>query len=240
MSTIVAIQENNSLPMTFSLTGIRTGAQRFAPLALSVFAYGMVFGMLARQAGLSLMASTAMSLLVAAGSSQFVAIGMWHAPLPAASIVLTTLVVNLRHVLMGAAIRPHLTALPARLRYAMLFVMGDENWALTMREFEQGGRDSGFFLGSGALSLAAWVSATVAGYLAAGAIPDPAQFGLDFAFTAVFLALLVGMWKGRSSLLPVIVAAVTSVIAAHALGGKWYILIGGMAGSLTGALRDGN
>ncbi|MGH7496833.1 MAG: AzlC family ABC transporter permease [bacterium] len=225
--------------MNFTLAGVRAGAQRFAPLAVSVFAYGMVFGMLARQAGLSLTASAAMSLLVAAGSSQFVAIGMWHAPLPVVSILVTTLVVNLRNVLMGAAIRPYLAALPARLRYSMLYVMGDENWALTMREFEQGGRDSGFFLGSGALSLAAWVSSTVAGYLAASAIPDPASFGLDFAFTAVFLALLVGTWKGRTSLLPVIVAAVTSLIAGHALEGKWYILIGGLAGSLTGAWRDG-
>src|SRR5262245_12850207 len=171
--------------MNFTFAGVRAGAQRFAPLAVSVFAYGMVFGMLARQTGLSLTASAAMSLLVAAGSSQFVAIGMWHAPLPVVSIVLTTLVVNLRHVLMGAAIRPYLAALPRRLKYAILFLMGDESWALTMREFEQGGSDSGFLLGSGALSLAAWVSSTVVGYLVASTMPDPARFGLDFAFTAV-------------------------------------------------------
>jgi predicted branched-subunit amino acid permease len=65
---------------------------------------------------------------------------------------------------------------------------------------------------------------------------NPARWGLDFAFTAVFLALLVGVWKGKSDLLPWGVAAIVAVAAAHWLPGKWYILLGGLVGSALGGL----
>ena len=224
--------------VVFTRAGVLLGMRRFAPLALSVFAYGMVFGVLARQAGLSLGAAAGMSAFVSAGSSQLVAIGMWQTPLPVVSIVFTTLVVNLRHVLMGAALRPYLGSISKARLFPMLHLMGDESWAMAMQEFEQGRRDLGFMLGCGLLGLTAWVGSTMAGHLAASAIPDPAEFGLDFAFTAVFLALLVGMWKGRSSLLPVAGAVVLSLLASQVLGGKWYIVVGGLAGSLLGAWQD--
>jgi predicted branched-subunit amino acid permease len=68
-------------------------------------------------------------------------------------------------------------------------------------------------------------------------VEDPARWGLDFAFTAVFLALLAGMWKGRGDLVPWGVAAVVAVAASGLLPGYWYVLLGGLAGSLMGAVR---
>ncbi|HLL79644.1 MAG TPA: hypothetical protein VKT25_09100, partial [Ktedonobacteraceae bacterium] len=67
-------------------------------------------------------------------------------------------------------------------------------------------------------------------------ISNPARWGLDFAFTAVFIALLAGMWRGRSQLMPWAVAAGTALVAYHWLPGAWYIVLGGLAGSLTGAI----
>jgi len=70
-----------------------------------------------------------------------------------------------------------------------------------------------------------------------GAIGDPTRLGLDFAFTAVFIALLAGLWRGKGDLLPWIVAAAVAIAGAHLLPGKWYILLGAVAGSLVGAWR---
>ena len=95
-----------------------------------------------------------------------------------------------------------------------------------------------FLLGSGMTLFVAWVSSAVIGHALGSTIQDPAQWGLDFAFTAVFLALLAGMWKGKSDLLPWAVAAIVAVAAAHWLPGKWYILLGGLAGSITGAMTN--
>jgi 4-azaleucine resistance transporter AzlC len=225
--------------VTFTPVGALAGARRAMPLAVSVFAVGTVFGVLARQAGLSLAASLLMSGLVFAGASQFVALGLWVAPLPVMAIVLTTLVVNLRHVLMGAALRPWFSRLSALKAYGSAFFMVDESWALTTGEFAAGGRDAAFLLGGGLLLFITWLGATLVGHALGSAVHDPAQWGLDFAFTAAFVALLVGMWRGRSDLLPWVVAAMTAVAAAHWLPGKWYILIGGLAGSIVGAVRDG-
>ena len=116
--------------------------------------------------------------------------------------------------------------------------MVDESWAMTMSDFAKGGRDAGFLFGSGFILYLAWVSSAVIGRTVGAWIQNPAQWGLDFAFTAVFTALLVGMWKGKSNLLPWVVAAIVAVAAAHWLPGKWYILLGGVAGSAVGAFTD--
>jgi predicted branched-subunit amino acid permease len=107
-----------------------------------------------------------------------------------------------------------------------------------MSDFAKGGRDAGFLFGSGFILYLAWISSAVIGRTVGAWIQNPAQLGLDFAFTAVFTALLVGMWKGKSNLLPWAVAAVVAVAAAHWLPGKWYILLGGIAGSVVGAFTD--
>jgi 4-azaleucine resistance transporter AzlC len=221
----------------FARKGVLLGARTAVPVALSVFAYGLVFGVVARQAGLPLFEALLMSGVVFAGSSQFVAMGLWTMPLPIGAIVLTTLVVNLRLVLLGAALRPRFIGVAARRIYPTLFFMADENWALTLKYFEEGGDDAGFLLGSGLALYAAWLAATLVGSLASGAIPDPKRLGLDFAFAAVFLALLVGMWRGRSSILPWLSAALTAVLAQRLLPGTWYILVGALAGTLVAVVQ---
>lgn len=222
----------------FTLAGALAGLRRGMPVGVSVLAYGLVFGVLSRQAGLSLGEAVLMSGVVCAGSSQFVALEMWTTPLPTPAIVVTTLVVNLRHLLMGAALRPWFAGVPPLAAYGTVHVMNDESWALTMGEFATGRRDGAFLLGSGIATGVAWVIATAVGQLLGTSFPDPARWGLDFAFTAVFVALLAGMWKGRSNLLPWAAAAVVAVLAARWLPGKWYIILGGLAGSVAGAIRD--
>ena len=118
--------------------------------------------------------------------------------------------------------------------------MVDESWALTTGDVAAGGRDLAFLAGSGLLMFVAWVGATLVGLTVGAALGDPARWGLDFAFTAAFVALLAGMWRGKRDLAPWIVAAVVALAAARWLPGKWYILLGGIAGSVAGAvLHDG-
>jgi predicted branched-subunit amino acid permease len=107
-----------------------------------------------------------------------------------------------------------------------------------MAEFAQGRTDAAFLLGSGLLLYVAWLSSTLLGRALGSIVQDPARFGLDFAFTAVFLSLLVGLWKSKADLLPWIVAAIVAVITARLLPDKWYILCGALAGSLVGVVRD--
>jgi len=225
--------------VTFTRAGFWLGLGRGVPVAVGSIAFGLLFGVLARGAGLSLAEACLMSAIVFAGSSQLVALSMWAIPVPILPIVATTLVINARHVLMGLTLRPRYATLPAATAYGSYFFLTDESWALTSLEFERGGRDAAFLPGVGILLFVCWVGATAIGRVTGAAIRDPAAWGLDFAFVAVFLALLTAMATahGGSVLLPWVLAAGVALAADRLLPGNWYVLLGAAAGSVPAIAR---
>jgi 4-azaleucine resistance transporter AzlC len=233
----------------YSLPGLAAGFRACLPVALGVAVYGILFGLLARQKGLSLMETQSMSLFVFAGASQLIALDLWSTDLagglPVLSLILTTLIVNLRHVLMGAALAPVLTRLTPRQAFGSLFFMTDESWALTLGSMVEDSRqkresDGAFLLGAGLCVYLFWNLSTTLGHVLVqglfGGGVDPARYGLDFAFTAVFTALLVGLRPRRHDILPLLAATATALACAHLMPGKWYILAGAVAGGLAAAL----
>ncbi|CAA9545796.1 MAG: hypothetical protein AVDCRST_MAG87-456 [uncultured Thermomicrobiales bacterium] len=220
-----------------SIDGVRRGLRATVPMGVSVATYGVVFGMLARQTGLTFPENVLMNVLVYAGAAQTVVLDTWEYPLPVAGIVLTTILINLRLLLLGAAVRPWLRELPARRAYPMLHLMADEGWAIAMNARARGERDIGFFLGCNLAVMVAWLPAVIAGHLLGGELGDPATLGLDFAFTIVFAAMLFGGYRGRFDLLPWAAAALAALIGWRFLPGTWYVIMGGLAGFGAGFWR---
>jgi 4-azaleucine resistance transporter AzlC len=223
------------------VTPFLAGARACIPVVISVAAYGLVWGVLARGAGMSTFEVLLMSGLVFAGSAQFVALDLWTATpasLPIGPLVMATLIVNLRFLLLTATVRPLVPPGQVGRSAGLMFFVTDENWAITMLAMQRGGSSLAFLLGGGVLTYFCWLATTLIGHQLGAAIDNPARYGLDFAFTAAFLALLLGMWKGRADLLPWTVAALSAILAARLIEGSWYILIGGITGSLAGALWD--
>jgi predicted branched-subunit amino acid permease len=211
----------------------------FSPVAISVAAYGLVWGVLAGQAGMSILEVALMSGLVFAGSSQFVVLDMWTpGSLPIVSIVIATAIINLRILLMSATLRPLLAPLPLPAALGATFFVSDESWAMTMTEVRKGTGSIAFYLGAGTLCWFSWMFSTLVGRVLGAFIDDPTKYGLDFAFTATFLALLLGMWKGRGDLVPWIVAALAAIATSQLIAGNWYIIVGGLVGSFAGALAE--
>ena len=229
--------DDGSETVTFTRAGLRAGFLTCLPVALGVGGYGIAFGMLARRAGLSVAEATLMSATVLAGAAQIVAVELWAEPIPVATIVLTTLAINLRYSLMGAALGPWLERLPSLRSYGSLLLMADENWALTMRELKSGSGRGAFLLGTGIAIWVFWVASTIVGAAAGGAIGDPARYGFDFVLAAVFVALAVELWEGRSTLVPWLVALATAIAAAALVPGRWYILLGGFAAAAVEVIR---
>lgn len=223
--------------MEFSLSGVRSGFTEGTPIALGVAGYGVVFGVLARQAGLSVAEAALMSATVLAGAAQVITIELWDTPIPALAVIGTTFVVNLRYALMGAALRPWFSQLSPMKAYGSVFFTADENWALTMGELQSGSRKGAYLLGSGLAIWVFWVLSTVVGAVAGSGISNPATYGLDFVLTAVFIAIAVGLWDGRADLGPWLTAFAVAVLGAALLPGRWYILLGGLAGCLVEVAR---
>lgn len=222
---------DNSEAVTFGVAGFRDGFRTGFPVALGVAGYGIVFGVVAARAGLSVAEAALMSATVLAGAAQLVAVELWANPIPVVAIVTTTLVVNLRYVLMGAALRPWFEELSPGQAYTSVFFFADENWALSMAEFRDGSTHGAFLLGSGVILWLLWIASTAVGAIAGDIVGDPSQYGLDFAVTAIFLTLAVGFWDGRESLRPWLAAAVVALVGYAVLPGQWYIIGGALAGA---------
>ena len=212
------------------------GARASLPICLSVAVYGVVFGVLAAQAGLPVMAVALMSALVYAGASQFVAIDLWGASLDIAAIVIAVGVINLRLMLMTATLGDMFRDVPLPRAMASMFFVADETWALTLAEEKRSGAGATFLIGASLALYATWVISTTSGALIGASLSfEPALYGIDFVFTAVFLALLTGLWRGRADLAPWIVAGLAGTLVFWATGNKsWCVMASGLAAAVTG------
>ncbi len=226
-------------PVLFTRAGAWRGARAALPLVLGTLPFGLVFGILAEMHGLSAAEAVLMSALVCGGSSQIVALGGWVHPAPVLGAALAAFAVNLRFAVMGPVLGPWLDRLRGWRLWLTLFPLADQNWAMSVAEMERGGEDAAFVFGSGWLVWLCWVLSTVIGYALAGLLLLPADHPLFFAALALFIAMLTGMWRGRSDLLPWLVAAGVA-LAVHfvAPGSFWHIVAGAVAGAGAGVLRD--
>jgi len=215
------------------LKGFRAGLLATLPLFPGVAAFGLLYGMMARQAGLTPFEALLMSAMVHAGASQFTAVGMWNAS-GAAAIILTTLILNLRHLLMGASVAPYLRRLPLRWKALLALWMSDESYALAIAAYQDGSGSRTYFFGANLGIYFIWPVSGLIGALLGAAIPDPARFGLDLVFPLAFLGLVAGFIKNRADILVALFSGAVALLAALILPGKWYVLVAGIAGSLLG------
>ena len=214
-----------------------TGFKSGAPLLLPVAAYGAVFGVLAQQAGASALEATLLNLFVFAGAAQMAVMEYWQHPLPLVTIASVTFLINLRLVLLAASMRPWLNPIPAKLTYPLLHNLSDESWSVAMLRYRSGERDAGIVLGANLVVIVAWFPATLLGFALGGRIGDPARFGLDFAFTAVFGAMLFSGYRSRHDIAPWLASAAAAVLVWWWIPGTWYVMAGGFAGVAVAMLR---
>lgn len=193
--------------------------------------------MLAQQAGASLLEATLLNIFVFAGAAQMAVMSYWDHPLPLLTIATVTALINLRLVLLTASLRPWLKSLPSRIVYPMLHNVADESWSVAMMRYRLGERDAGVVLGCNLIVIIAWFPATILGWLLGGRIGDPADWGLDFAFTAVFAAMLFSGFRSRSDLAPWFASGFAAWLVWWLVPGTWYVLAGGIAGVAVAALR---
>lgn len=205
--------------------GFYRGMRLALPVILGYLPVGFAFGVLAVQAGMNPLTVGLMSYFVYAGSAQLITVGLLTAGASTASIVVTTFVVNLRHLLMSAAMTPYLRAWPRLQQAWFSFEMTDETFAANLGRFASHGVNRGEVFGLNFVAHLGWVTGGVAGALLDSAIGDVKPFGLDFALPGMFIALLLPHFRVPRRLLAVCFGAALSLLFALAGAGQWNVML---------------
>lgn len=205
-----------------TLPTLGAGATAAWPICLGYIPIGLALGVLARQAGFSPLDIGLMSLCVFAGSAQFIAVAMIGQGAAPAAIILTTLVVNFRHLLMSSALAGHLRGSSRRFLFFFGYGITDESFALNMVRF-RGEWDPWRALALNQVANATWIVATIIGAMAGSLIPAGA-YGIDFALPAMFIALLVTQLQNRLHIITAVLALSVSTLWALLLPGNSYAL----------------
>lgn len=207
---------------------------RAAPVVFGYIPIGLTFGVLAQKADLSALNSLLMSLLVYAGSSQLVAAGLFASGAPAISIVLTTFVVNLRHLLLSAAVAPFLRRWNKGELALFSCQLTDETFALHAAQFPSGVPSKAEVFALNATAQAAWLVGTGLGVALGNAIQDVEPLGLDFVLPAMFIALIVLQIKDRAQIAVALIAGALSVILMTSGIDQWHVIIATVIGATLG------
>jgi 4-azaleucine resistance transporter AzlC len=201
--------ENTSTPSREFWLGVREEL----PILLGVVPFGMIYGILALNAGLSPLDAQAMSSVVFAGSAQFMTAKLVSAATPGLVILLTGFVVNLRHALYSASIAPYTKHLPPAWKAVLAYLLTDEAYAVSIVHYQREGEltyKHWHLLGAGLALWTSWQISTAIGIFLGAQIP--AEWGLDFALPLTFIALVAPGLKDRASILTAVVASLAALL----------------------------
>lgn len=222
--------------MKFRAADFKAGLADGWPMFLAYVPIAMLWGTLAAAKGFSPLEALLMSAIVYAGASQFVAIEMWADPLPILLMIFTIFIVNVRHMLYAASISRHINGIKKNWHPFLMYVLTDEAWALLERRALTKPLTLGYYIGVAVPLWPTWFISSAIGAYIGRKLPDPALIGLDFAFAAMFIAILAGFWKGSRTGAVIVTSALVAVLGKTYLSGAWYIVLGGLAGVAIAAL----
>lgn len=198
------------------------GVKAVLPLLIGAAPFGLIYGVLAIGTGLPAAAAQAMSLIVFAGAAQFIAVGLLDVGAPAAIVLLTTFVINLRHVLYSASLAPHLRPLRPAWKWALAFLITDEAYALGISRYRAAAARPGaprrhthahwYVLGAGLVIYVVWQISTAVGIVLGTQVP--AAWGLDFTLPLTFIGLLAPVLTDPGAIATALAAGVMAVAAA--------------------------
>ena len=222
---------------TTAKSAFRTGLLAGAPFIVVVAPFGALFGVVATEAGLSLIETMGMTTVVIAGAAQFTAVQLMTEAAPIWTILAASLAVNLRMAMYSASLQPHLGAAPLGTRALIAYTNFDQTYAVSTLKYEQSPEMSVrekalFFLGVAAATVPFWLASTFAGAVGGRLIPE--DVALDFAMPLLFLAMVAPMLKSLAHL----AAALTSIAASLLLVGLppgVGVLFAGLAAMVVGA-----
>ena len=179
------------------------------PLIIGAIPFGIIYGTLSQSSDLSMYGALALSSIVFAGSSQFVALGLIASGSSIFIIIATTFLINLRHLLYSFSLRHHLSHLPQKWKIPLSFGLTDETFAVTIKHYSYSKNNESkhrYFLGSFISMYVNWQICTIIGIFFGSSFPEIKNWGLEFAMSATFIGIVIPYLKSK----PMIVTAIAS------------------------------
>jgi 4-azaleucine resistance transporter AzlC len=196
-------------------TELIAGVRAELPILLGVIPFGFIFGVLAIGAGLPPALAQATSLIVFAGSAQFIAVPLLGAGAATAVLWLTTFIVNVRHMLYSASVAPFVRHLPAHWRWLLAYLLTDEAYVVSILHYNNdtipNSHKHYFLLGAGLTLWTTWQISTAVGIFLGAQIPN--SWGLDFTLALTFIAMIIPVLKDRPNVAAALSAGAVAVLA---------------------------
>jgi 4-azaleucine resistance transporter AzlC len=209
------------------------------PIMLGYLPVGFAYGVLAQKAGLSTLNTLLMSMIVFAGSAQLIAVGLVANGIGPLTIIPTTFVVNLRHLLFSAAIFPYLTHWRKNELAVFASELTDETFALHSTRFERGKVEKSEAFAINIISHITWVLGGWLGVIAGQLVVEVESLALDFVLPAMFIGLLVMQIKNRTQVWVALLAGTASVAFLLLGFSQLHVIIATVIGATFGAWIDG-
>jgi 4-azaleucine resistance transporter AzlC len=200
------------------------------PMLIAYAPIAALWGAVAAGQGVSTLEAMLMSAIVYSGAGQFVALDLMKAGTPLSLLVFAVATVALRHVLMSASLSRSIMHFSPGRAVVQLFWLTDEAWALLERRAQHEKLTPAYFFGASFPLWPNWLLFTGIGAAAGSQLGDGTRLGLDFAFAAMFIAVLASFWKGPRTGGLLVASAVTACLVKLLVPGAWYIVAGGLAG----------
>lgn len=207
------------------------GIKKSAPVFFGFVPVAMAFAIMASGAGMHAVETVMMSAMVFAGASQIMAIGMLEAGAEIFSIIFTTLILNLRHIVMSTCVFKKAKIKNVFFKLIAAMVVTDEGFALVTTEKDEE-CDMPFLLGIITVTYFSWVGGTVIGVLASNILPKLVADSFGIAIYALFLALIVpDIKKSLRLFITVCLTAILNVVLNIFIGSSWAVIVSTLIGA---------
>jgi 4-azaleucine resistance transporter AzlC len=202
------------------------------PVLLTSAVVAATFGVIARQAGASVAEASGSSLIIFAGAAQFATVGLLKDGASPIDVGVSVLLINLRHALMAASLRPFFAGTSWPQRLGLAYVLTDEAFAMSIGWFRRGHRDFSYYVTFGVGLWLCWNIGTIAGALFGAGIERPERYGVDFAITACFVAIVTLSARHRTDVAVALTAALVAAVLRIAGASTTAVVIAGAVAPL--------
>ncbi|WP_226037982.1 AzlC family ABC transporter permease [Aquibacillus saliphilus] len=216
---------------------IQKGISKGLPIMMGYLPVAITYGVLAKQAGMSLFELTLMSVLVFAGASQFMGAGMIAIGTGAIEIIIATFVLNFRHFVMSLSFMNRLRGIGLNWKVPLSLGITDELFTVASIHSDEAKQDKGVYFYTALILTGyfSWVFGSFLGGVLGDVIPEALSQSMGVALYAMFIGLLIPSVKKELKFgMIAIIAMLTNAIFSQFLDVGWAIVVGTLVGGATG------